>query len=236
MNNLGSITQIYGTYDEINIDGLIGAVCAKYGLQEKSTQVIDAIKEFLEGVIDVNGFAVELRKTNLSNEQLSAMIKDIDMMVFGPFKDTLNRIIAEEHEVISYQPPEEPEDIMHNAGIELDENPAEVLESKPGEIIANINKYEMKTFSNAGISFDELSNQNAVLSQGQYSNQHIDEAKLIEGIEHPTKNEPVIFKGVAQTKLHTSFGIPSTKTDQSLPKVENFSPRSNDPYRNQIDE
>ncbi|MEI6400376.1 MAG: hypothetical protein WCO58_02545 [bacterium] len=241
MNNLGTITQIYGAYHEIKIDDLIGVVCGKYGLQEKTNMMQTIIKEFLEGALDVNGFAGELRKTGLPDTQLSAMIKDIDATVFGPFKIALNAIIAEENDVLSYKPPEEPEDIMYNAGIEIEEEPAEEVvqpQSNENEIVANINKREMKTFSNAGISFDELPSQNELTQRMgpaiDTTNKNMSEANLMEAIEHPTKSEPVIFKGIAQTKLNSSFGIPSTKTDQSLPRVENISSRSNDVYREEI--
>lgn len=246
MNNLSG-TQINIVFGRLGIPTKIATILQTVGISTTLCDDIEIlIRNFLGGHISPEEFASGLRLLGIDDGKLKQFVELFKKDIFVPVYTEVEIVKKEQAEIeLSYNTPieEEPEDIMHNAGIEIDEQPAEEVaepQSNENEIVANINKREMKTFSNAGISFDELPSQNELTQRMgpaiDTTNKNMSEENLMEAIEHPTKSEPVIFKGIAQTKMNSSFGIPSTKTNQSLPKVEPGSIRPSDPYRNQIDE
>lgn len=244
MDNLSG-TQINIVFGRLGIATKIATILQTVGIATTLCDDIEIlIRNFLGGHISPEEFASGLRLLGIDDSKLKQFVELFKKDIFVPVYTEVEIVKKEQAEIEqSYNTPieEEPEDIMHNAGIEIDEQPTEEVaqpQSNENEIVANINKREMKTFSNAGISFDELPSQNELTRRMgpvvDTTNKNMSEKNLMEAIEHPTKSEPVIFKGIAQTKMNSTFGIPSTKSDQSLPRLDNISSRTNDVYREEI--
>ena len=265
MQSLGKITHLLDAYDEIKLNEILQKISVDLSIHYDQMAIIETnIKKLTEGYMSPEDFAKMIQTLGLPDEKRVRLVGLLNEQVFLPLRKAVNKL-EEEEKFIFEEVPEVPisdyekEDYspekIDSDGLSMSDNG--VL-SKAGIIMTNgVEKIEEEVkMGPVEKEVATLSRMSGMAVQPAVENieipiPNINRDDVISGIENPmhTMSTPLSSTdigqksrmegatGIVANKMNGSFSLPNTKTDYSLPKMEEDTLRHRDrvdPYRENL--